>query len=191
MLQSPARPKQGSFLHKASPARAAEGHGERPKSPVSTLNQTPSATPSPAPTSAAELHSGHATPTKAAASTCSESGTDASVPHQAAKEAADSSGKEEDAAAAGAEAQETSSADAGSQDEGASAGMGTQAAAADEAAADTPQDADTPTEAMAGELACRFAAASSRHAAALHLPYQTKSRCCVCEPSARQQGCFL
>ncbi|CAK0756686.1 hypothetical protein CVIRNUC_002476 [Coccomyxa viridis] len=150
-LQSPARPKQGSFLHKASPARAAEGHGERPKSPVSTLNQTPSATPSPAPTSAAELHSGHATPTKAAASTCSESGTDASVPHQAAKEAADSSGKEEDAAAAGAQAQETSSADAGSQDDGASAGKGAQAAAADGAAADTPQDADTLTEAVAGD----------------------------------------
>lgn len=199
MLQSPARPKQGSFLHKASPARASKGHGERPKSPVSTLNQAPSATPSPAPTSAAELHSGHATPTKAAASSCSESGTDASAPHQAAKDAADSSGKEEDAAAARAEAQETGSRDAESQDDGASTGKGTQAAVTDEAAADTPQDADNPTEAAAGESACCFAAIPLLHAS----PQVTASQCMSlnrhdsaprrpsCMLPAWQQGWFL
>ena len=101
VLQSPARPKQASFLHRATPDKAAEGLHERPRSPVSTLNQAPSATPSPAPTSAADLHSGHVTPIKATAtSTCSDTGTDASAPHQAPEAAASTCSEGEEALAA-------------------------------------------------------------------------------------------
>jgi hypothetical protein len=96
-LQSPARPKQSGFLAKTSPDKAAADLQERPRSPVSTLIQAPSATPSPAPTCAADLLSGNGTPVKAADSTCSETGTDSSMPHQATQ--AESSEGEEPTAA--------------------------------------------------------------------------------------------
>ena len=138
VLQSPARPKQASFLHKILPEKAAEGLHERPRSPVSTLNQAPSATPSPAPHSAADLHSGHVTPIKATAtSTCSDTGTDASAPHQAPPAAAStcSEGEEAHAAPAPERVCEVHPDDGESQDDSTSSGKTT---AADGAAAGEP-----------------------------------------------------
>ena len=157
-LQSPARPKQSGFLAKTSPDKAAADLQERPRSPVSTLNQAPSATPSPAPTSAADVLSGNVTPVKAADSTCSETGTDSSMPHQATQ--AESCEGEEPAAAAPAAqeagpeaiaaqdaAQEVQSANVESQDDSAGPEKATQqetAAAEEPASKAAEQNADAP-----------------------------------------------
>ncbi len=147
VLQSPARPKQASFLHRATPDKAAEGLHERPRSPVSTLNQAPSATPSPAPTSAADLHSGHVTPIKATAtSTCSDTGTDASAPHQAPQAAAStcSEGEEAQAAPVPEAAREAHPSDGESQDDSTSSDK---TAAAEGAAGEDPAAAAADGEA--------------------------------------------
>lgn len=154
VLQSPARPKQASFLHRAAPDKAAEGLHERPRSPVSTLNQATSATPSPAPTSAADLHSGHVTPIKATAtSTCSDTGTDASAPHQAPAPAAStcSEGEEVNATPAPETAHEAHPGDSESQDDSVSsdktvAAEGTEAGEPAAAAAEDGPASQTNTE---------------------------------------------
>ena len=157
VLQSPARPKQASFLHKAMPEKAAEGLHERPRSPVSTLNQAPSATPSPAPPSAADLHSGHVTPIKATAtSTCSDTGTDASAPHQAPAAAAStcSEGEEGHGAPAPEPVCGVHPDDGESQDDSTSSDKTTAAegaAAGEPAAAATEDGATTQTGAEPGE----------------------------------------
>ena len=158
VLQSPARPKQASFLHRATPDKAAEGLHERPRSPVSTLNQAPSATPSPAPTSAADLHSEHVTPIKATAtSTCSDTGTDASAPHQAPPAAAStcSDGEEAHAAPAPETTREAHPGNSESQDDSISSDKTTAAegAAAGEPAAAAAEDSPaSQTTAESGML---------------------------------------
>lgn len=146
VLQSPARPKQASFLLKATHDKAAEGLHERPRSPVSTLNQAPSATPSPAPTSAADLHSGHVTPIKATAtSTCSDTGTDASAPHQAPQAAASTCSEGEEAPAPAPEAtHEAHPSDVESQDDSTSSDK---TVTAEEPAAEEPGAAAADGEA--------------------------------------------
>lgn len=186
-LQSPARPKQSGFLAKTSPDKAAADLQERPRSPVSTLNQAPSATPSPAPTSAADLLSGNVTPVKAADSTCSETGTDSSMPHQATQ--AESCESEEPAAAAptaqeaGPEAiaahdaaLEVQSADVEPQDDSAGPEKATQqetAAAAEEPASKAAeQNADAPAAQAETVSGMRFLCMSAERGLA------ARSGCC-------------
>lgn len=161
VLQSPARPKQASWgprPAKTSPEKTTEELHERPRSPVSILNQAPSATPSPAPTSAAELHSGHASPVKAADCTSSDTGTDASLPHQAPQAAASTCSEGEEPAAPGAQegGQESHSGDAESQEDVASSGKAApeEGAALEEPAAkatdEAPEEAAAQTETESG-----------------------------------------
>ncbi len=180
VLQSPARPKQSTFLHKTFPEKAAESLHERPRSPVSTLNQAPSATPSPAPTMAADMHSGHVTPVKEnATSTCSDTGTDASVPHQASQAAASTCSNSEEALAAATEpaadeaARETRPSDGESQDDSTSSDKTTADTGA--AAAGEPVNQAVPAQATEDSPATETQAESGRP-----LLYKTLPVCCAC-----------